>query len=69
MLCPIDVMILFFRENRLYVATTLDVYETRVESSDNDLTNLKRGTGQTPRKLVNANQPRRNNNLNTGPKK
>ena len=44
------------RENRLYVATTLDVYETRVESSANGLTELKRGTGQAPQKLVNANQ-------------
>jgi len=40
----------------------------RLKSSDNGLIELKRGTGQTPRKLVNANQPGRNNNLNAGPK-
>jgi len=39
-----------------------------VESSDNDLRELKRGTGQVLRKLINANQPGRNNNLNAGPK-
>ena len=44
-------------------------YETRVESSDNSLIEMKRGIGQAPRKLVNANQRERNNNLNIGPKK
>ena len=43
--------------------------ETRAEPSDNGLTELKRGTGQAPRKLVNANQPGKNNNLNVGPKR
>ena len=42
------------------------VCETRAEPSDNGLIELKKGIGQAPRKLVNANQPRRNN-LN-GPK-
>ncbi|KAG5309969.1 FA20C protein, partial [Pseudoatta argentina] len=45
------------------------VCETRAEPSDNGLTELKRGTGQAPRKLINANQPGRNNNLNAGPKR
>jgi len=44
------------------------VYETQMKFSDNGLTNLKRGTGQVSRKLVNANQPGRSNNLNAGPK-
>ena len=44
------------------------VCEIRVEPSDNGLTELKRRTGQAPRKVVNANQPGRNNNLNVGPK-
>jgi len=35
-----------------------------MESSDNGLTDLKRETGQAPRKLVNANQSGRNNNFN-----
>jgi len=39
-----------------------------VESSDNDLTELKRGIEQILQKLLNVNQPRRNNNLNAGPK-
>jgi len=40
------------------------------ESSNNGLTDLKRKTGQAPRKLVNANQSGRNNinNLNVGSK-
>ncbi|XP_011054942.1 PREDICTED: uncharacterized protein LOC105146411 [Acromyrmex echinatior] len=42
--------------------------ETRAEPSDS-LTELKRGTGQAPRKLVNANEPGKNNNLNVGPKR
>ena len=54
---------------RLHVATMISVCETRAEPSDNDLTELKRGTGQAPRKLVNANQPGKNNNLNVGPKR
>jgi len=39
-----------------------------VKFSDNSLTELKKETGQAPRKLVNANQFGRNNNLNAGPK-
>ena len=39
-----------------------------MESSDNDLTELKRGIEQILQKLLNVNQPRRNNNLNAGPK-
>jgi len=39
-----------------------------MESSNNGLTDLKRKTGQAPRKLVNANQSGRNNNLNVGSK-
>jgi len=39
-----------------------------VESFDNDLTELKRRIEQDPQKLVNANQRRRNNNLNADPK-
>jgi len=65
LLHPTDAMIVFFQKNRLHVATMVGIYETRVETSDNG---LKRGTGQTPRKFVNANQPGRNNNLNAGPK-
>jgi len=42
------------------------VYEIRVESFDNGLTELERGTGQAPRKLVS--QLGRNNNLNAGSK-
>ncbi|KAG5346602.1 RRT15 protein, partial [Acromyrmex charruanus] len=46
------------------------VCETRAESSGNDLTELKRWTGQAPpRELVNANQSGKNNNLNVGPKR
>ena len=68
MLRPINVTILFFRMNQLHVAITVGAYEIRVESADNGLTDLKRGTGQAPRKLINANQSGRNNNLNAGPK-
>jgi len=39
-----------------------------VKSSDNSLTELKREIGQAPRKLINADQSERNNNLNAGPK-
>ena len=74
-LCPIDATILFFRKNRLYVATM--VGSMRFEWSDNGLTELKRGTEQAARKLVNINQPNnkrqslqqwRNNNLNANSK-
>ena len=47
----------------------IGVYETRVKSSDNGLTDLKRETEQASRKFVNANQPGRNNNLNVDPKR
>ena len=53
---------------RLHVATMVGVCETRAEPSDNGLTELKRAIGQAPRKLVNANQSGRNNNLNAAPK-
>ena len=54
---------------RLHVSTMVGVCETRAEPSDNGLTELKRGTGQAPQKLINANQPGKNNNLNKGPKR
>ena len=63
MLHPTDTMILFFRKNWFHVATMVGVYETRVKSSDDGLTDLKRGIGQAPRKLVNANQSGRNKTL------
>jgi len=44
----IEITNLFFRKNRLHV--TMSLYETRVESSDNGLTELKKGTGQALRK-------------------
>ena len=63
---PTDATIFFLR---LHVATVVGVYETRAESSDNGLTELKKRTGQPSRKVVNANQPGRNNNLNVGSKR
>ena len=50
MLRPIDITILFFRENQLHIATTVGIHETRVESSDNGLIDLKRETGQALQK-------------------
>ena len=65
MLCPTDITIFFLR---LHIATMVGVCETRAEPSDNGVTELKRKTGQAPRKVVNANQSGRNNNFNAGPK-
>ncbi|KYM75312.1 hypothetical protein ALC53_14283 [Atta colombica] len=58
----------FFFFKRINSSTKIGIYETRVESSDNDLTELKRGIEQILQKLLNVNQPGRNNNLNAGPK-
>ena len=63
-----DATIFFFRKNRLHVAIMIGIYDTRVKSFE-QWTELKRETGQAPRKLINANQFGRNNNHNAGPKR
>jgi len=60
MLRPVGATILFFRKNRLHIATIDDIYEIQMQSPDNE-----RGIKTTSVKTHKC-QPKNNNNINTG---
>jgi len=68
MLRPTNATILFFRKNRLHVATVVGIYEIWMESSDNGLNRSEKRNRISSAKTRKRQSTERNNNLNAGPK-